>query len=572
MDVPTPSPRTEFYACQHLPSDQLVSSVNSILTALASKSDNKQSSGQLLPDKRTNQITLVGDEAFIQQALRLLERFDVSLGLVTQVYQLRNTSAERLNGLFQELLGPLEKETSYESKVDTDGNFLIVRATPEIHQRLQKLVMDVDVTPPKSESPVQFIHLKHADVKDVLQSLQSLGTPLFGAGPYPYPGPELVPAQLVDPNTGTVEEPVWFNPNAPQPGQQPLPGVNLQNNLENNLQPVNPAAGSDPAPSIILPGGLRISGDTITNSLILVGPTNVQKDYLDLIQALDRQRPQVMIEAHIIAIDTSDNFSLGIEISDGDRSGINRLFKFTSFGLSEVDPVTGALQIIPGMGFNGTLVNPSVADVVVRALASHTRAKVLASPKILVNDNTAGTLENVLSVPFASVNASNTVSTTSVGGNQQAGTTIQVTPHIKEGNELELEFAVEFSSFSASGGTDTLPPPRQISRAESVITIPDGNTVIVGGLKQVGRSKSLTGVPVVEYIPLVNLFMSSRSRGTTTTSFFLFIRPTVIRHDKFEELKYHTKIESRNAGISTRFPPSQPMFIPSSRVLCLPQN
>ena len=36
---------------------------------------------------------------------------------------------------------------------------------------------------------------------------------------------------------------------------------------------------------------------------------------------------------------------------DFDRLGLRRVFGFSSFGLSEVDPVTGALQIIPGIGF-----------------------------------------------------------------------------------------------------------------------------------------------------------------------------------------------------------------------------
>ena len=74
--------------------------------------------------------------------------------------------------------------------------------------------------------------------------------------------------------------------------------------------------------------------------------------------------------------------------------------------------------------------------------------KVVASPRVLVNDNTKGQLESVLSVSYASVNASSTVATTSVGGSQDAGTTINVTPHISEGDHLQLEFSIEFSSFA----------------------------------------------------------------------------------------------------------------------------
>ncbi|MEL6897311.1 MAG: hypothetical protein AAFP90_14510 [Planctomycetota bacterium] len=75
--------------------------------------------------------------------------------------------------------------------------------------------------------------------------------------------------------------------------------------------------------------------------------------------------------------------------------------------------MSSVLQILPGTGFNGTLVDPSTADVIVRALASHREARVLSTPKILVDDNAEGQLTSVSEVPFTSVNASNTVATTS---------------------------------------------------------------------------------------------------------------------------------------------------------------
>ena len=193
--------------------------------------------------------------------------------------------------------------------------------------------------------------------------------------------------------------------------------------------------------------------------------------YEQLIEKLDVRRAQVLIESHIVAVDTSDQFQLGVEVSAGDRVGSRRLFKFSSFGLSEVNPENGFLTVNPSLGFNGVLVDPDVADVIVQALVSHTRARVLSSPQILVNDNSTGQLESIASVPFESVNASNTVATTSLGGSQEAGTTITVTPQINEGDHLQLDFAVEFSTFT-EGAAGALPPPRQIDRVASQVTIP----------------------------------------------------------------------------------------------------
>jgi general secretion pathway protein D len=310
-----------------------------------------------------------------------------------------------------------------------------------------------------------------------------------------------------------------------------------------------------------LPGGARVSADVGTNSLIVYAPSNVQPIYKQLIESLDQRRPQVLIEAKIIAVDTTDDFALGVEVSFGDRMGANRLFSFTSFGLSEIDAATGALSIVPSLGFNGTLIDHDVADVVVQALSRHTRARVLAAPKILVNDNNTGKLESVVSVPFASVNASDTVATTSLGGDQQAGTVITATPHINEDDHLQLEFDVEFSTFSEAGGTANLPPPRQIDRVGSTVTIPDGKTVVVGGLKRVGDSQTFTGVPWAEKIPVLRELTSRTTENQTTTSFFLFIRPIILRDSRFADLRFLSDKEAGEACIPGDYPVSHPTLV-----------
>ena len=57
-----------------------------------------------------------------------------------------------------------------------------------------------------------------------------------------------------------------------------------------------------------------------------------------------------------------------------------------------------------------------------------------------------------------------------------------------------MEFAVEFSTFQGGATSPTLPPPRQISEVDSTVTVPDGQTIIVGGLKQMSEANTLAGL------------------------------------------------------------------------------
>jgi general secretion pathway protein D len=336
-------------------------------------------------------------------------------------------------------------------------------------------------------------------------------------------------------------------------------GLRSGQNQQNQVTPNG--AGLAAGGSASLPCGARVSADVGTNSLIVVAPASIQPIYKKLIESLDQRRPQVLIEAKIIAIDTTDGFSLGVETSMGDRTGLKRAFKFTSYGLSKVNPITGALEIIPAQGFNGTVVDPEVADLVIQALSTHSRSRVVAEPKIVVNDNQTGTLESLVSISFPSLNTGVTgQQSQTVGGTQEAGTTINVTPQINEDDNLQLEFDIEFSSFGAAVST-TIPPPRQIQTISSVITIPDGQTVIVGGLKRIGATQTYAGIPWIEKIPIVRDLTGITDESNETISYFVFIRPLIMRDSRFQDLQYVSDKQAGLMGIPSQYPGSQPLLM-----------
>jgi general secretion pathway protein D len=309
----------------------------------------------------------------------------------------------------------------------------------------------------------------------------------------------------------------------------------------------------------------RITADPNTNSIIVIAPPGVQTLYEQLIRQLDKRRPQVLIECTIVTVDTSGNFSLGVEFGrEGGFNG-NDIITFTQFGLSTPDPESGRLKIIPGQGFNGALVSTKIADIVIRALEGSSRARVSSAPRILVNDNNTGTLTSVTEFPYASVNASDTVATTSFGDYSKAGTEVTVRPHISEADYLQLEYSVSLSSFTGDAiqqGNTVLPPPRKSDAVESQVTIPDGSTIIVGGLNTTNAIETIDRVPLVGRIPILEYLFSSRSRTDAQGTLFVFIRPVILRDDKFEDLKFLSDRDVHASGVPGDFPNSEPLAIP----------
>lgn len=534
-------------------------------------------------DQRTNSLILIGTPTEIDRATKLLDQLDRPLDTQQRVFSLRFYAAEQFDKVIRGIVAGRPIKPPYQSRVE--GNALIVDSTPEVLQLVERTQNELDTREaPAGQSPVRFYKIKNVPAQELVETIRGIGGQITSAprrqilpprqrttndialpganlSPLDYPG-DAQPVQipLTPPAFRQVEDPA--NPlGRPIAERLDSMGRVFADGFEQGF-PANLTITEEfPASAATgLVGAAEVTVDVHTNTIIVVASPEVQRIYATLIETLDERRPQVLIEAQVVIIDTSDDYQLGVEISGGDRTGAKRLFSFSSFGLSTVDPASGALSIIPGVGFNGTLVDPETADVVVRALTNHRRARVLSVPRILVNDNSEGQLTSVLEVPFTSVNASQTVATTSFAGFAEAGTTITATPTISDDNYLHLDYTVTLNSFTGVG-SDGVPPPRQTNEVRSRVTIPDGYTVIVGGLTSKNESSEIDSIPWLELIPVVRKLASLETKGWRQTSLFVFLKPVILREDKFKDLRFISDTNLRDATLHGNFPSNAPLTI-----------
>lgn len=527
---------------------------------------------QVTADERTNQLLVIGMRSDVDEVLKLIQLLDVPLGLTTEVYQFQYVSPARVDNLIRDLIDPLEAKRLYRSSVDERESYLVVTATPEIQQRVADLKSRLDTATPFKQSPVRFYKLNNVSVLEVLDTIRAIEqdtrqTPALRddrvglRDGFQVPGPNRVPGGAgefspLPPTVQGIDEQMLQQLQEDRaPGSAPPAAAPSA-----NTGAPGPASQPSPASQGLMTGSARVTADVNTNTLIVVGDPSIQQVYAELIQKLDFRRPQVLVDVKIVTVDTADNYSLGVEVSGGDRSGAKRLLAFSSYGLSTVNPTSGALSIIPGLGFNGTLVDPDTADVVLRALATHRKARVESAPRILVNDNAEGLLTSVAEVPFATNNQTLQTSSTTFAGFAEAGTTVRVIPHISEGDHLQLEFDVILNDFTGSA-TNNLPPPRQTNEVSSEVTVPDGHTIIVGGLKVRRLTEDYQGIPFLEFVPVLRLIDGTENWSTTEASLFVFIRPIILRDDKFSDLKYLSDTSRNQAALPSDYPHSEPLLI-----------
>ena len=175
-------------------------------------------------------------------------------------------------------------------------------------------------------------------------------------------------------------------------------------------------------------------------------------------------------------------------------------------------------------------------------------------PRYLVNDNGKGKLESVAQEPFAVIlDASSVQSVTSLGGEAQAGTSIEVEPHISEADYLQLTYSIELSNFTRATPTACHRQPEKL-RVDSSVTIPDGYTIVVGGLATRTSPQARTRFRSWVTFPFSSILFGTRQRNVNDSTLFVFIKPVILRDDKFADLKYLSGNVLRVAELPGDFP------------------
>jgi len=515
----------------------------------------------LVSDPKSNQIGVVATASEMTSALALIDLMDVPSNLETRTYRLRHINPQRIDNLMRNRAGG---DSSYSSIMDEQSGLLLVTASPAIQKQIAILAKELDVEADPNRSSIQFYKLVNTTAADVLQTIRTLqGTQSAPQSIQEEPTGLATPYSAVSAITGTLSGPNPpvgpTGPNYPSsPGLAPTPPPPAL-----QLPTSQPAEAANVPASVISALGRNavVSSDQNTNTIIVVAPPDVQRVYKQLIETLDKRRPQVLVEVTLVSIDDNGSLNVGVELSKIKLDSEDKVLVFSAFGLSSIDPKTGAQTINPTPGFNGALISPGSLNVIIKALATEGHARVLSAPKILMNDNATGTLASIAEAPFTSVNASSTVSTTSFAGYAQAGTTVTITPHISQGDYLQLKYSVALNSFTSESNDPTIPPPRQTDTVGSEVTVPDGYAVIVGGLTRKDFSRQISKIPLLGDVPILKFLFSSFKDTDTKSRLYVFIRPVILRDDKFEDLKFLSERDLAAAQLPSNYPTSDPIIM-----------
>jgi len=278
----------------------------------------------------------------------------------------------------------------------------------------------------------------------------------------------------------------------------------------------------------------KVSVNKTTNSIVVQATARQHREIAVLIERLDIRRKQVLIKAMIVEVSSNDSMELGMEVDYVNKTGNDG--GATSFGLSNLDFLTGARTSFMGTGATIAILDPTGVQGIFRALETNDNISIMSSPQVLVNDHEVGTIGSISEEPTKQTNQGETTTTTSFGEYVKAGTQFQITPHISESDYLHVQYMIDLSSFGEKAD-QTLPPARNTSTIQSNATIPDGHTIVVGGIQRTNDTVSVSKVPILGDLPFIGILFRKTTERKQQITTYLFITTTIMNDDEFTDLK-----------------------------------
>jgi general secretion pathway protein D len=305
--------------------------------------------------------------------------------------------------------------------------------------------------------------------------------------------------------------------------------------------------------------------DKNTFSILVYASKKNQEWIGSLIKQLDKRRPQVLIDVTLVEISRTDQFDLDLQLasklpslSPGDTmdyvgsilGGAGKTTTFPKGTVAEAfsSPVAGV-----GQGFY----SDEHIQVLLTAMQKKNYGRVLAKPKILVNDGQDGTIKttnttNILNQTIITPNQGNT-QTSNTYTPYTAGITLTVTPNISEGDLLRLKVTMSRSDFLKTSSGAGAPPDSTGTDITTIVTVPNNRTIILGGLLKLNQSKGGNKVPVVGDVPILGGLFRSVSNSAVDTKLYVFVKANILRPEETHEgLSDIENISDRNAGALER--------------------
>ncbi len=254
------------------------------------------------------------------------------------------------------------------------------------------------------------------------------------------------------------------------------------------------------------------SNTTLTNTDQVQDSGNV----IDLLQMLNAT--QIRLEAQVVAVISEDAKDLGILYGNSSPSGSPGIFYFgESYTRNSDDSSSFRHNPVDWLMNRRANINMQIS-----ALISKNKAKILSRPSVMTLSGEQATIQIGGEIP---------VQEKDVNGNvyisyKKYGIILQFKPIVDSQNNIVSTVYTEVSNLSGEYVGEN--PIISTRRADSVVSLQSGSTMIIGGLMDSSESKRVRKVPLLGDIPIIGEFFKYTSKTKDKMELIILVTPYIV--------------------------------------------
>ena len=285
-------------------------------------------------------------------------------------------------------------------------------------------------------------------------------------------------------------------------------------------------------PGAVPEGEINIVVDETNNALVIRAFARDYRSILETIKKLDIYPKQVLIDVLLAEITLNDTNKFGVEWSRFITSGTPQAQEVVMGARPPTDPFSQALSAV-GIRYSIVELGGRVSAAI-SAAATDNRLNVISSPHILASNNKEAKIQIGKSQPVLTntYTTTGTATTGVVEGTieyKDIGIILTVTPRISDVGLITLDLQVEKSDV-ATVTLGTLPsvPVFDKKTAKTVLSVLEGQSIVIGGLIEDTKQRNRGGVPLLSRIPIIGALFGTHDLQDKKTELIIMMTPHII--------------------------------------------
>ena len=287
-----------------------------------------------------------------------------------------------------------------------------------------------------------------------------------------------------------------------------------------------------------------INIDQRTNKLLVQDTAENVDLIIALVEELDIPIRQVLIESRIVLASNQFTRELGVkfgvssETVSGSRSittsgSLNAADSYNQFGvapqlderlnvnLPAVSSSAGSIGLAIAKLPFGTLL-----DLELSAAQAEGKSETVSSPKVITADQQEALIESGQEIPYQEASSSGATSVSF----KKAVLSLKVTPQITPDDRIVMDLSVNKDSPDFGNLVQGV-PPINTQNVETQVLVDNGETVVLGGVYEQTKTKSIDRVPFFGDLPLVGGLFRSKTETNDKQELLIFVTPKLLKED-----------------------------------------